>query len=76
MKFVISHEALKKLMESAETIDGAKKLVQLEVDFDSSKGIIEPTLYAANLHKLADGTFQASASAKSPTCPNPPCNCC
>lgn len=76
MKFVISHDELKKLMDSSEHIEGAKKLIQLEVDFDSSKGKIEPTLHVANLHKLANGTFQASASAKKPTCPNPPCGCC
>ena len=76
LKFVISHDELKKMMDSAETIDGARKLVQLEVDFDSSKGRIEPTLVASNLHKLANGTLQQSASAKVPTCPSPPCACC
>jgi hypothetical protein len=76
MKFVISHDELKKLMDSIENIPGAKKLIQLEVDFDSSNGRIEPTLHVSNLFKLADGKFQASASARKPACPNPPCICC
>ncbi len=76
LKFVISHDELKKLMESSETIHGAKKLIQLELTFDSSTGVVTPTLHAANLHKLADGTLQASTTAARKTCPNPPCTCC
>ena len=76
LKFVISHDELKKLMDSAEAIDGAKKLIHLELDFDSSKGVIEPTLHASNLHKLADGKLHIASNSKVKGCPNPPCGCC
>ena len=76
LKFVISHDELKKLMETSEHIEGAKKLIHLELSFDTSKGTVEPTLHASNLHKLPNGVLQASATAAVKTCPNPPCTCC
>ena len=76
LKFVISHDELKKLMDSSETIEGAKKLIQLEVDFETKNNVIEPTLVASNLLKLKTGEFQASTSTPAKTCPNPPCTCC
>jgi hypothetical protein len=77
LKFVFSHDDLKQLMEKAESIDGAKKLLHFELDFDTNKGIVEPTLHATNLHKLANGTLQPSAlGASGRGCPNPPCGCC
>ena len=75
MKFVISHDELQKIMDSAETIDGAKKLVQLEFNPAEVSVTGEATLHATNLLKLSSGIFQESG-LKKPTCPNPPCNCC
>ena len=75
MKFVISHDELKKIMDSAETIDGAKKLLQFEFNHAEASISGEATLHATNLLKLSSGIFQESG-LKKPTCPNPPCSCC
>ena len=77
LKFVFSHDDLKNLMDSAESHEGGKKLVHFELSFDSSKGVVEPTLHSTNLHKLSNGTLQPSAlTASVKGCPNPPCSCC
>ena len=76
LKFVFDAAELTALINAAEHVEGAKKKVQLEVDFDASSGTITPTIKASILHSKAGVLTPASGGGSSHGCPNPPCACC
>jgi len=74
LKFVFSHDELLKFLHETETIDGAEKKLLLEIEFETTKGFIEPTIKATSIHVHSDDTVTMGLRGPG-GCPNPPGRC-